>query len=90
MSHAFKLLLSIVNARTERKLDENLSETQYGFAAKKRTRDAIALLKVVIQRTLNANREIIVCFIDYEEAFDCVNHQKMMEILKKYNIDNKT
>ena len=48
MSHALKLLLAVINARIERKLDDNLSETQYGFVAKKGTRDAIALLKMVI------------------------------------------
>lgn len=67
MSHAVKLLLSIINASIERKSNENLSETQYGFVEKKRTRDAIILLKVVIQRTLNANREIIMCFVDYKK-----------------------
>ena len=89
MNHALKLLLSIINARIERKLEERLSETQYWFVAKKGTRDAIALLKVVIQRTLKANREIIACFIDYEKAFDRVNHEKMMKIQKKCNIDDK-
>ena len=71
-------------------MDENLSETQCGFVAKKRTRDTIALLKMRIQITLNANREIVACFIDHEEAFDLVNHEKMMRILKKYNVDDKT
>ena len=70
-------------------MDDNLSETQYGFVAKKGTRDAIALLKMVIQRGLNANREIFACFIDYEKAFDRANHMKLIEILRKYNIDDK-
>ena len=82
-------MLSIINARIERKLDENLSETQYGFVVKKGTRDAIVLLKMVIQRTLNANREIIACFIDYENTFDRVNYEKMTRILKGYNVDDK-
>ena len=88
MSHALELLLSIIIVSIERMLDENLSEAQYGFTARKRTRDMIALLKMVIQRTLNANREIIACFIDHEKVFNCVNHEKMMRILK-YNVDDR-
>lgn len=41
------------------------SETQYGFVAKKGIRDVIALLKVVLQRVLNANIEIVACFIGF-------------------------
>lgn len=47
------------------------------------------LLKVVIQRALNANREIIACFIDYEKVFDRINHDLMIKILKKYKIGDK-
>ena len=89
MSHTLKLLLSIVNMRIEQKLDTNLSETQFGFVAKRGTRDAIALLKIIIQRALNVNREIITCFVDYEKAFDRVNHKYLIAILQKYNIDDK-
>lgn len=48
------------------------------------TGDAIALLKVVTQRALNANRDIISYFIVYEKAFDRVNHDQLIEILKKF------
>ena len=49
----------------------------------------IVTLKMIIQRTLNANREIITCFIEYRKAFDRVNHEKTTMILKKYNVDDK-
>jgi len=53
--HTLKLVLTIINARIEQKLDETLNETQSRFAAKKETEDAIALLKIIIRSTLNAN-----------------------------------
>lgn len=54
MGHPFKLLLAIINARIERKIDENQSETQYGFVTKKGSRDAIALLNVHSEDTERA------------------------------------
>lgn len=78
-----------INARIERRLDTQHSETQYGFVAKKSTHDAIALLKTVVQRLLNAGCEVHACFIDYEKAFDRVKHPEQIRILQKYNIDNK-
>lgn len=89
MSHALKLLLSIVNKRIENKIDKYLSETQFGFRQKRGTRDAIALFKLVIQRALAVDRKIFACFVDYEKAFDKVEHTRMLEILQKYGIDKE-
>lgn len=89
MSHTLKLLLSIVNKRIENKIDEHLSKTQFGFRAHRSTRDAIALFKVIIQRALSVNRIIYACFVDYEKAFDKVEHIRMLEILRKYRIDKE-
>ena len=63
VSHSLNLLLTIINDRIEEKLDENQSETQYGFVAEKGSRDAIALLKVVIQRVPK-----------YKQGHHCVFH----------------
>lgn len=68
MNHTLKLLLSMLNVKIEKKLDENLSEIQYGFVSKKGIKDAIALIKVVIQKAPNANRVILACFIDYAKG----------------------
>ena len=81
--------------RIEKKLDENLSETHYGFVAKKDTRGAISLLKVVIQRALNASTDIIAYFIDYmrKRSIECIincilkysdNEELILEPKRKY------
>jgi hypothetical protein len=89
MSHTLKLLLAIVNRRMEKKIDEQLDETQFGFTANKGTRDAIALFKMTVQRALAVNRNIYACFVDYEKAFDRVQHEKMMKALSKYSVDQE-
>lgn len=89
MSHTLKLLLAIINRRIERKIDEHMSETQYGFMAHKGTRDAIVLFKMLVQRALAVNRSIYVCYIDYEKAFDRVQHEKLIDALRRSNIDKE-
>ena len=35
------------------------------------------------------NVNVYACFIDYRKAFDCVKHDKLIEILNKTGIDNE-
>lgn len=49
----------------------------------------MGLLEIVKQRVLNDNWDIITYFTDYENAFDRVNYELLIKILKKYNINYK-
>ena len=89
MSHTLKVLLTIVNRRMENRIDATLSQMQFGFRAKKGTRVAVVLFKTLIQRSLEVNRQIYVCYVDYEKAFDRVEHSKLMNMLEKYEVDGE-
>ena len=43
----------------------------------------------VIERTLEVNKDLYVCFIDYTKAFDRVRHVEIITILQQLNIDGK-
>jgi hypothetical protein len=73
------------NRRSEKKIEGVLGEDQFGF--RKGTRDAIGMLRIISERTLDIGVEICVCFIEWQKAFDCVKWTKLMEILKKTGID---
>lgn len=77
-------MLVIINAGIEKKLDNTLSEIQYGFVVKKKEPEIrLHYLKLWYKWPLNANRDIIVSFINYQEAFDELNHELLIKILKK-------
>ena len=40
-----------------------------------------------MERNLEVNKEVYICFVDFEKAFDRVNWVKMMTILKHIGID---
>jgi hypothetical protein len=57
------------------------------FRRGKGTRDAIGMLRIISERTLEIDEELSVSFIDWQKALDRVNLTKLMQILKKTGID---
>ena len=64
-----------------------LGEDQFGFRRGKGIRDAIGMMRIIAERTLEIDEELCVCFIDWQKAFDRVNWTKLMQILKRSGID---
>ena len=89
ISHASKILLKIIMKRLQRKLDEEINQTQAGFRQNRGMRDQIFNLRMLIEKFREANINLHMCFIDYSKAFDCVGHREMIEALKKMNCHYK-
>ena len=53
------------------------------------TRDATGMPRQLMERRLELNEEPYICFVDFEKAFDRVNWQKLLEILKNRDVDWK-
>ena len=56
--------------RIERKIEDVLREDQFGFRRGKGTRDAIGMLRIISERTLEIGAELCFCFIDWQKASD--------------------
>ncbi|KAL1448667.1 hypothetical protein WDU94_003512 [Cyamophila willieti] len=89
MSHALKIFLKIIHQRIYEKIEENFGNTQFGFRGGLGTREALFCVQVLVQKCRDKNQDVYACFIDFEKAFDRVQHGKLIEILKKTNIDEK-
>jgi len=48
--------------------------------------DQIVNIHWVIKKTINFQKTIYFCFIDYAKAFDCVDHNKLWKFLKEMEI----
>jgi hypothetical protein len=53
------------------------------------TREALFGINTLMQKCLDVNRNIFACFIDFTKAFDNVQHDKLIKILKDKNIDSR-
>ena len=89
MSHVTKILLKVILQRNKTKIDVEISETQSGFRKGRGTREGIFNLRTINERYLEKEKDVYICFIDYEKAFDRVNHDKLCEVLKSTGIDGK-
>ena len=69
ISHTAKIL----RRRIERKIEYVLGEDQFGFRRGKETRDAIGMLRIIAEQTLEIDEELCIRFIDWHKAFDRVN-----------------
>ena len=89
MSHILKAFLNIIQTRIYRRLDERISDTQFGFRKGFGTREALFSIQVLIQRARDVNADVFACFIDFEKAFDKVQHGKLISILRESGIDDR-
>ena len=64
-----------------------LSKTQFGFRKGCGTREAIGVMRVLCERSLEYGNDVFVCFVDFEKAFDRIDWITMMNILKRIGID---
>ena len=63
-----------------------LPDVQAGFRKGRGTRDQIANICWIIEKSREFLKNIYFCFIDYAKAFDCVDHNKLWKILKEMGI----
>ena len=63
IAHTAKILVNILSRRTKKKIEYVLGEDQFGFRRGKGTKDAIGMLRIISERTLELD-ELRVCFID--------------------------
>ena len=64
-----------------------LGEDQFGFRRGKGTRDAIGMMIIIAERTLEIDEKLRVRFIHWQKEFGSVNWTKLMQIVKKVGID---
>ena len=79
-------MLKILQARLQQYRNRELPDFQAGFRKGRATRDQIASIHWIIEKAREFHENIYFCFIDYAKAFDCVDHNKLWEILKETGI----
>ena len=86
ISHASKIMLKILQARLQQYVNWELPNVQAGFRKGRGTRDQIANIHWIMEKTREFQKTIYFCVIDYTKAFDCVDHNKLRKILKEMGI----
>ena len=79
-------MLKILQARLQQSMNGELPEVQADFRKGRGTRDQIANIHWILEKTREFQKSIYFCFIDYAKAFDCMDHNKLWKILKEMGI----
>ena len=78
MSHVTKLVLRVIMNRIRGRTLSEISEVQYGFMPDRGTRNAIFVLRRLVERIIEKQKDVYVCFIDYSKSFDTVNSESIL------------
>ena len=76
-------MLKILQARLQQYTNCELPDVQAGF---RKGRDQIANICWIMEKAREFQKSIHFCFLDYANAFDCVDHNKLWKILKEMSI----
>ena len=79
-------MLKILQAKLQQYKIQEILDVQVGFRKGRGTSDQIANIYWIIDKASEFQKNIYLCFINCTEAFDCVDHKKLWEILKEMGI----
>ena len=79
-------MLTILQARLQQYVNNELPDVQSGVRKGRGTRDQIANICWIIKKAREFKKNIYFCFIDYAKAFDFVDHNKLWKILQDMGI----
>ena len=78
-------MLKILQAKLQQYMNCELIDVQAGFRKGSKTRDQIANICWIIEKAKEYKKNIYFS-IDHAKAFDCVDHNKLWNILKEMGI----
>ena len=79
-------MLKILQARLQQYVKKELPDVQTGFRRGRRTRDQIANIHWITEKEIEFQKHIYFCFTDCTKVFDCVDHNKLWNILQEMGI----
>ena len=79
-------MLKILQARLQQYMNGELPDVQSDFRKGRGNRYQIANNRWIVEKAKEFQKSIYFCFIDYAKAFDLVDHNKLLKILKEMGI----
>ena len=86
ISHASKVMLTILQARLQQYVNHELPDVQAGFRKGRGIRDQVVNICWIMEKAREFQKNIYFCFVDYAKAFDCEDHNKLWKILREMGI----
>jgi retron-type reverse transcriptase len=65
-----------------------LSDNQHGYRKRRSTQSAILQVTNSVRRNGDAKKYTGMIFVDFQKAFDCLNHSLLLKKLEKFGVTN--
>ena len=88
ISQAGMVMLKILQVGFQQYVNWELPYVQAGFRKGRGTREQISNISWIIEKAREFQKNTYSCFIDYAKAFDCVDHNKLWNILQEMRISD--
>ena len=79
-------MLKILQARLQKYMNWEIPDVQGGFRKGRGTRNQIANICWIIDKSRKSQKNIYFCFTEYVKAFYFLDHNKLLKILKEMGI----
>ena len=66
MSQVAKVILKVMDNRLKGTAEEHVDKAQFGFRKGKGTGNAIFVLRAIIERAIEKQKDLYLCFVDLE------------------------
>ena len=76
-------MFKILQASLQQYMNQEVPSVQVGFRKGRGTRNQIANIRWILEKAREFQKNIYFCFLDYDKAFDCVDHNKLWKILRQ-------
>ena len=87
MSRVAKVILKVMDNRLKGTVEEHVDKAHFDCRKGKGTGNAIFVLRATIERAIEKQKDLYLCFVDFEKAFDMVRHEVLVERLRGLGID---
>ena len=86
LNTTYKIFAFVLKVRLASALEKHLHQTQFGFRKGRSTVDPLFCLRRITDVVEQGSDQLVLIFLDWEKAFDKINHQKMFQSLRRLNI----
>jgi len=89
LNSIYKIYASFLQIRLASAIDNDLQNTQFGFRPKRSTSTPVACIRRLLDKSEATQSSLFVTFLYWEQAFDRVKQDKLLEALQRMNIPDK-
>jgi len=85
-----KVLSNVILNRLKLYIKKIIGDYQAGFMASKSTLNQIHIVKQIIQKNHEFNKDIHLLFVDFKAAYDSVNKERLWKVMNQMGIPRKS